>query len=282
MRQPRRAIQRAGRLVFAAVCLFWMGAQAGAAELKSATVAAFERYQRAAESAIESDVSTSDRFLRILRGDASRRRDIERQFRQGQVAVERLRVTDAGKRIDVPDGLIHHWVGTVFIPGVHLDAAVSLMQDYDRQAQIFRPNIAQSKLIERDGDRFQLFLRFYMKKVIAVTVDNESTAEFTRRGPDRVTSAIRSTRVAEVENADTPLEREKPVGHGGGYLWRMNTYWRFLERDGGTYIECEAVTLSRRIPTGLGWLIGPFVTSIPRDMLTAALTSTRRTLIASQ
>ena len=62
----------------------------------------------------------------------------------------------------------------------------------------------------------------------------------------------------------------------------MNTYWRFLERDGGTYIECEALTLSRSIPTGLGWLIGPLVTSIPRDMVTSALQATRRSLVSKQ
>jgi hypothetical protein len=62
-------------------------------------------------------------------------------------------------------------------------------------------------------------------------------------------------------------------------MWRMNTYWRFLERDGGTYIECEALTLSRNVPTGLGWLIGPIVSSIPREMLTSALQATRRSLV---
>jgi len=104
--------------------------------------------------------------------------------------------------------------------------------------------------------------------------------EFTPRGPDRETSAIRSVRVNEIDAAGTPEERQKPDGHGGGYMWRMNTYWRFLERDGGTYIECEALTLSRSIPTGLGWLIGPVVASIPRDMLTSALQATRRSLVA--
>ena len=121
-----------------------------------------------------------------------------------------------------------------------------------------------------------------MKKIIAVTVDTESLAEFTPRGPDRETSAIRSVRVNEVESVGTPEERQKPDGHGGGYMWRMNTYWRFLERDGGTYIECEALTLSRNIPTGLGWLIGPVLTSIPRDMLTSALQATRRSLMAKK
>ena len=102
---------------------------------------------------------------------------------------------------------------------------------------------------------------------------------FTRRDADRVSSTIRSTRIAEVENPGTAAERELTIGRDGGYLWRLNSYWRFLERDGGTYIECESLTLTRSIPLGFGWLIGPFVTSIPRETLTMTLEATRRTLL---
>jgi hypothetical protein len=194
------------------------------------------------------------------------------------VVIERLRATEQGRRIEVPEGLIHHWIGSIFVPDVSLHTAVEVLQDFDQHADLFKPNIARSKVIERDGERFRLALRFYMKKIVSVTVDTESIAEFTPRGPDRETSAIRSVRVHEVEYADTPEERQKPDGRGGGYMWRMNTYWRFLERDGGTYVECEALTLSRNIPSGLGWLIGPVVSSIPREMLTSALQATRKSL----
>jgi hypothetical protein len=268
--------------VFAVGLLWWLvlAGVAATAELRSPTIEAFERYQRIAEATIETDVSSPDHFLHVFHGSAEDRAKADRQLRRGEVAIERLRATDNGRRIDVPDGLIHHWIGSIFVPEVHLGTAVAVLQDFDQHAELFRPNIARSKILEHDGDRFRLALRFYMKKIIAVTVDTESLAEFTPRGADRETSAIRSMRVNEVENVGTPEERQKPDGHGGGYMWRMNTYWRFLERDGGTYIECEALTLSRNIPTGLGWLIGPVLTSIPRDMLTSALQATRRSLVA--
>jgi hypothetical protein len=253
---------------------------ADAAELKPATVAAFEHYRRIAEATIEQDVSSPDRFLHVFHGDGAARAKAAVLLRRGDVTVDRLRATDNGHRIDVPDGLIHHWIGSIFVPNVSLRTAVAVLQDFDQHADLFRPNIQRSQILEHDRDRFRITLRFYMKKIVAVTVDTESLAEFTPRGPDRETSAIRSIRVNEVEGAGTPDERDKPDGHGGGYMWRMNTYWRFLERDGGTYIECEALTLSRSIPTGLGWLIGPVVSSIPRDMLTSALQATRRSLVA--
>jgi hypothetical protein len=270
------------RILLTAACLAVLGVELCAAELKSPTIAAFERYQRSAEATIETDVTSPDRFLHAFHGDATERSKVDRQLRRGEVAIDRLRATDNGHRIEVPDGLIHHWIGSIFVPDVQLRTAVAVLQDFDQHADLFRPNIAQSRILEHDGDRFRLALRFYMKKIIAVTVDTESVAEFTPRGPDRETSAIRSVRINEVENVGTAEERQKPAGRGGGYMWRMNTYWRFLERDGGTYIECEALTLSRNIPTGLGWLIGPLVTSIPRDMLTSALQATRRSLVAKK
>ena len=275
MRVP---VQHAQSAVVAVVVL-WMGARAAAADLKPATAAAFEQYERAAEAAIAADLSDADRFVRALRGEAGRRRDVDAQLQRGEVAVERLLVTEGGKAIKIPDGLVHHWMGTVFVPGAHLDEAVSLLQDYDRHSQFFRPNVVRSKTLEHDGDRFRVFLRFYFKKVIAVTVNTESVALFTRHSADRVSSTIRSMRIAEVEDPDTPEEREQPIGRDGSYLWRLNTYWRFLERDGGTYVECESLTLTRGIPLGFGWIIGPFITSIPRETVARALEATRKALL---
>ncbi|MGA7223803.1 MAG: hypothetical protein WBX16_13150, partial [Candidatus Acidiferrales bacterium] len=73
----------------------------------------------------------------------------------------------------------------------------------------------------------------------------------------------------------------EPEGHDRGFLWRMNTYWRFEEKDGGTYIECQAISLTRDIPTGLGWMVGPFVTSVPKESLNFTLSTVRAALLRS-
>jgi hypothetical protein len=63
-------------------------------------------------------------------------------------------------------------------------------------------------------------------------------------------------------------------------LWRINTYWTYEERDGGLFIQIESVSLTRSVPVGLGWVIEPFVESIPRESLEftlrAACTALRR------
>ena len=246
-----------------------------AAELRPATVAAFNRYVAATEA--ERDIAEA--FLWID-GDTPERQRARDLVRRGGLLIERVETRSGGRETEVPDGLVHHWIGVVFVPGGTVDRAVALLQDYDRHADVFKPNVARSRVLGRDGERFRVHLRFFMKKVLTVVVNSEHDAQFTRESPTRVRSRIVSTRIAEVEDPDTPGERELPPGRDGGYLWRINSYWRFLERDGGVYVQCESISLTRGIPFGLRWIVGPFVTSIPRETLTFTLETTRRALAA--
>ena len=245
-----------------------------AAELQPKTVKAFETYVAEAESRAATPFLWLDTLPAAARG-----RHLT-ELRAGGLLIERLQLQPKGRDLDVPDGLIHHWGGTVFVPKTTTAEAVRLLQDYNRHAQVYAPAVGSSRLLERQGDAFRFSLRFVMTKVITVTVDGEHEARFATLGPGRVRSWIHSARLAEVENAGTPREREEPVGQGGGYLWRLNSYWRFEERDGGVYVECESVSLTRDIPFGLGWAVGPFVTSLPRESLELTLTNTRKTLMA--
>jgi hypothetical protein len=273
MIKDEKPTMRRARLLAAVVVLGRLAPAAAAADLQPRTVAAFNRYVRATEGQM-----VPDPFLRIEALSDSERRAKLAALSRGEVYIERMSTREAGKQIEVPDGLIHHWVGAVFAPGASLGEALNLLQDYDRHSEIFHPAIARSKLISRDGDVFRVDLRFSMKKVIAVVVNTENEARFARLGSDRAQSRIYSLRVAEVADPGTPQEYERPVGHDGGFLWRLYTYWRFLERDGGTYVQCEAISLTRSIPFVFEWLIGPFVTSVPRESLTFTLEATRKAL----
>jgi hypothetical protein len=247
---------------------------ARAADLQPQTVASFENYVRVTEG----QMARAGTFLRVdALPDAERAMKLG-TLKRGELVIERLETRDGEKRINTPGGMTHHWIGVVFVPGATVREAVALLQDYDRHGEIYRPAVARSKLLGRNGDLFRVYLRFFMKKGITVVVNSEHEARFTYFGSDRARSRIHSVRIAEVEDADTPREREKPVGRDGGYLWRLNSYWSFVERDGGVYVQCESISLTRGIPIGLGWLIGPFVTSIPRESLEFTLETTRTTL----
>jgi hypothetical protein len=260
-------------------CLF-AGASAAiaAAELTPAMTAAFDRYARLTEQRINAEVARPAEFLWIDSLPQNRRADVLRGLQQGGVIIERLETRDGSKEIGVPDGLIHHWVGTVFAPKVGVKEAVALMQDYDRHSTYFAPAIARSKLLEREGTRFRVALRFNVKKIISVTMDTENEAEFFHPSADRSHSRIRSTRVSEIADAGTPQEKPKAPGEENGFMWNLNTYWRFLERDGGTYIQCESLTLTRDVPFALAWIIRPIVTQMPKESLTFTLAKTRSAL----
>jgi hypothetical protein len=121
-------------------------------------------------------------------------------------------------------------------------------------------------------------MRLLKKKVITVVLDTEHDIHYFPVDATHCRSQSRTTRIAEVDNPGKPDERELPPGTGHGFLWRLDTYWRFEERDGGTWIECQAISLTRDIPTGLGWLIEPIIRSLPRESLENTLRETAAAL----
>ena len=65
------------------------------------------------------------------------------------------------------------------------------------------------------------------------------------------------------------------------FLWRLYSYWRFQEKQGGVFVECRAISLSRNVPLGLGWMIEPIIQKLPRESLINTLKATRQALIAT-
>jgi hypothetical protein len=267
--------QRIGTRIFVRTVILAIACLSASAEqLKPETVAAFNHYVELGERQM-----SSTPFLHI---DGLRAADRDAEFtrlKAGEVITERLQTRDEGQPISVPGGLIHHWIGTVFIPGVTLAQTLAFLEDYDNQYKFYTPDVQRSKLIERDGDHFRIFLRLRKTKVVTVILNTEYDVKYTGLDSERATSDSHSTRIAEVENAGKPNESEKPVGNDSGFLWRLNSYWRFQQRDGGVYVQLEAISLTRDIPTGLGWLISPFITSIPKESLVFTLTRTRQALV---
>ena len=268
----------ARKLTFLLCLLAGASTAVAAADLTPAISAAFERYARLTEQRMAAEVAGASAFLWIDTLPQNRRAEVLRGLQQSGVIIERLETRDSSKEIGVPDGLIHHWVGTVFVPGVSVKQAVALMQDYDRHASYFAPAMPGRSC----GARWRALsgrAAVLRKKIIAVTMDTENEAEFFHPAPDRAHSRIRSTRVSEIADAGTPQEKPNPAGEENGFMWNLNTYWRFLERDGGTYIQCESLTLTRDVPFALAWIIRPIVTQMPKESLTFTLAKTREALV---
>jgi hypothetical protein len=255
--------------------LFSLSVSVNAADLKPETIAAYKHYLQITEANIDVDLARGEPYLWIDSLPAPTRAADYAELRKGNPVIERLETLEHGKTISIPGGLVHHWIGTVFIPGATLAQTLDFMEDYNHKQDYFHPDIQRSKILRRDDDDFLVNLRFYKKKVITTVIDTDHQVHYHLVDPTHAWSRSHTTRIQEVENSGEATERLERQGHDRGFLWSMDTYWRFQEKDGGTYVECQSLSLTRDIPTGLGWMVGPFVTSVPRESLTFTLVTVR-------
>jgi hypothetical protein len=261
------------------LCLTVLRAPAAAAELKPKTTAAFDKYVSATQTRMSSELRPDDAFLYVDSLSPDAMKSAYEQLKNGEILVEKLETKGQGISSDPPAGMIHHWVGLAFIPGATLAEVLPILQDYEHRAELYKPEVAASHLIWHQGDHYKFFMRLYQKRFTTAVFNTEYVAHWGVVDPKKVYSYSMSTKIAEVKDSDHPDGEEWPVGQGRGYLWRLNTYWRFEEKDGGVYLQCEALSLTRDIPFGLGWLVRPLVTKIPKQSLDRVLGQTRRVVL---
>ena len=250
-----------------------------AAELQQETTTAFDKYVAATEARINSELRPGGIFLYVDALQADGMKSSYDKLMNGEVLVEKRETEAPGLSADVPGGMVHHWIGIIFIPGVTLAQLLPIVQDYDRRAELYNPGVTASHLISHQGNDYRFFLRLYQKRFTTAIFNTEYVTHWGQVEPRKMYSHSISTKIAEVKDSGHPDGEEWPVGQGRGYLWRLNTYWRFEEKDGGVYMQCEALSLTRDIPFGLGWLLKPLVTRIPRESLNRALGQTRTVVL---
>jgi hypothetical protein len=244
--------------------------------LRTETKHAFDAYVARTETRNQKDLRGGS-FLWADDLDKSATVDAYARLKRGEVLTRQINGPDQDS--DIPGGLVHDWEGLVFVPGAKLNDVVSLLQDYDHQATYFSPDVERSRIEEHDGDHFRVFLRFRQKNVFTLVLNTEHDIVYFRDSSARVRSRSSAIRIAEVDNPGERDEKEKTPGQDNGLLWRMETWWRIEEKDGGVYVQNEVVTLTRDIPTGLGWAVEPFLTSIPKESLQFTLSAIRQEVL---
>jgi len=186
---------------------------------------------------------------------------------------------NAGK--DVHEGLVHDWAAVAFLPGVTRAKAIGVLEDFGRHASIY-PEVVAGRVDSRQGNQVFGFHRIRKKKVLEVNLEVKYQLDVLPSPPNRYVSRSRAKEIVEVDNAGTKNERRLTPGHDHGFLWRLQTYWTLEETPKGLWMEVRSVSLTRDVPTGLGWMVKPIVRDLPRESLESLMDATKRALLAGQ
>jgi hypothetical protein len=234
------------------------------AELKQATLDAWDQYLHRADARMEE--RTRGQFLWA---DESPER--ARRLRAGEVVVAPLGQAPGHTPEAVPAGLIHHWIGAAFVAGARMDDVMGVVRDYERYTEYYKPSVVDARTLSRraEEDRFTVVVvnkAMFMKRAL----DSEYQSSFRQVDAMKWYSVAHTTRVQELSET-----KRFPDGEGSGYIWRLATISRYQERDGGVYVETEAMALSRPIPMTLHWVVDPIVRRVSRASLETSLEQTR-------
>ncbi len=238
----------------------------GGAELKQQTLNAWDAYIQTANSEMEDRLHGP--FLWVD----------EAPDRLQRVHAGNILVSSVGQHNPkpVPSGLIHRWIGAVFLPDTKLADVLSIAHDYDHYKEFYKPTVIDSKSLGNTGacDKYSMLLT--NQEVVASTaLDSEYEVCYHQIDERRWYSVARTTRVQEVRHYGRPGAQELPPGQGNGYIWRLYSFARFEQRDGGVYIELEAIALSRDIPLVVRWAADPVVRRVSRNSILISLHQTQ-------
>jgi hypothetical protein len=182
--------------------------------------------------------------------------------------------------VTLPGGLIQDWIGAVFVPKTTLKETLGVVQDYPQHTEIYKPDVTDVKVLSHTGSDFAVRTRVVKSKFfISDVVDIENQIHFVQLDTKRVYSRSTSQRIVEISNPGKHNEHELPVGHDRGLVWRVDGYWFFEESDGGVFITCQSITLTREIPFLLAKVLSPIVHELPAEALKTSLEQTRRAIV---
>jgi hypothetical protein len=237
-------------------------------QLQPDTLAAWNDYIYGAKSRMKERAKPGAYFL-WMDEDATRAAKVKK----GEIVA--APVDKENNPLQVPSGLIHHWIGAGFVPNSTLKDVFAVVNDYQRYKDIYQPSVIESKLISRNETegRFNLLLQS-KSHFVKTAFDGEYSSQDVQLDPKRWYGFSTTTNIQEIQHYRQANQTKLPPGQGSGIIWRLFSVNRFEERDGGVYVELEALLLSREIPNGLHWLVDPIVRRVAKSSLVTSLQQT--------
>jgi len=128
--------------IWALACIPTVAAE----QLTPETTAAFNHYVELSEQRMSQELD-SGLFLRIDGLPQPQRGFDYQKLKTGEIITDHLQTLDHGTLVAVPRGLIHHWIGTIFIPRATLAQTLAFLEDYDSQYRFYAPEVQRSRLV---------------------------------------------------------------------------------------------------------------------------------------
>ncbi len=228
------------------------------ARLTPEATSAFDRYVEQAERRMSSDPVSDPK----LRG--------------GEAHIEAV---EAARNVNAPGAMIQDWVGTMFMPGATIEQVQSVLRDYASYKNFYRPKVIESRELSHNGDEYDVLLRLYEKHVLTIVLNTSYHIRYEMPDSKHLNVTSRSTHAGEVKDPGKSYMEEVAQGEDSGFLWRLNSYWRFEATDGGVYARCEAISMSRDVPAGLGWMLKGFLEGFPKESMMNTLRGTRDAML---
>jgi hypothetical protein len=242
--------------------------------LRPESLVAWEAYVRAADARRARETVDAATFLSTRTAADSARR--LRDLRAGRIVTESVTERAAaggGSDLEVPHALVHHWRGTVFLPGATVEDLDRRLRDGEPGTR--QPDVLVARVLSRRGDSLRLLLRVRREKFLTVVYDTEHAVTFRRHSDRRLSTASVADRIVEIDGAGTPAERPRAAADDRGFLWRWNAYWRYEQVEGGVIAECESISLSRTVPAVVRLLAGRMIRATARESVEQTLRTFR-------
>jgi hypothetical protein len=238
------------------------------AELQKDTLQAWNQYVRASDLQVQEHADGKMPFLWIDQSP-----DHAAHLRRGEVIVAPL--VGHGNQ-NVPNGLVHHWVGAVFIPHATIASLINVVNNFERYKEIYRPLVVESATTACT-DYEQEYSMVWRHRVLMV--DAAARGEYKTKlysvDPRRAYAVTEVSRIQEIQGFGGREQVLLAPDTGSGFIWRIRSVSRYEERDGGVYLEIEAFALTRDIPPSMRWLVSPIVNHLSINSLKMTLRQTR-------
>jgi putative flippase GtrA len=160
-----------------------------------------------------------------------------------------------GRTIDADGATIHEWRGSILVRGVTVHQVVDALIN----AGVKQEDVADSRLLERNGDSMRIYLKLVRRAIVTVTYDSEHDVQYIRRSPTFATSRSVATRLTETGGDDR------------GFLWRLNSYWRYRQIGDDVQVDVLSLSLSRDIPWLFRPIAAPIINRIGRESMNRTL-----------